>query len=95
MSTTDRQKLATKLAEELVSFANSYSEEGFEEFVEAVTMTAHRTVQQSFMTLVVKIIQAHAANHDSGCFDDRNKATVALCKKIMDSCGEDLYLPCI
>ena len=98
MSTTDREdrrKRGAELGRELADFVNVYSENGFEEFVNEVTTSSHRTVQQSVMRLFLKVVRAHVVNHNTGCFDDRNRATVVLCSEIMKKCKDSTYLPLI
>lgn len=57
----------------------------------ALAMTyEHRTLQQSFMRLIVHYIEAQASNNS----DMRNEATVTLCKRLQEVITEEgAYLP--
>jgi hypothetical protein len=75
----------------LDEFCNGASDRARADFVEQLTTRTHRTLQQSAMGLFVKCIEAWASATN---FDDRNEATVKLCKKIVDATG-DKYDRCL
>lgn len=52
----------------------------------------HPTLQQSYMRMVVKFIEKMA---DKPYYDDRNKASVELAKKLKPIIEENRGLPCI
>ena len=54
--------------------------------------TDHPTLQQSFMRMVTKFIEKMA---DKSYYDDRNKASVELAKKLKPIIEENRGLPCI
>lgn len=55
----------------------------------------HRTLQQSMVRFCVLFIQEMAKKKEAGLFDGRNEHAVNLCHKIVEQCGEDMYLPLI
>ena len=62
-----------------------------EELAKAMA-TDHPTLQQSFMRMVTKFIEKMA---DKPYYDDRNKASVQLAKKLKPIIEENRGLPCI
>lgn len=52
----------------------------------------HCTLQQNFMRLCIEFIRQMA---EKKYFDGRNEASVKLAKKIVESVGEETYLPCV
>jgi hypothetical protein len=62
-----------------------------EAFAKSVTLE-HRTLQQELMRTIVAVIKELSDTN----YDDRNKATVDLCKKIVESgVLDNSYLPII
>lgn len=55
------------------------------EFVDAMTLSEHRTHQQRIAKLLVSIFRAHAENGRRGLFDGRNEATIQFSQKLQDS----------
>ena len=87
----NRTSNSGELTEIVVSdMLNGFGNEKVNDFV-ASLMKDHRTLQQCFMRLIVKIIEAWA---DAEYFDDRNKATIELAKKL-NVVIKDSYLPMI
>lgn len=91
-----RDLSGAEMAQMLEEFcnANAFSRKEVAAFVERLTKRTHRTLQQSVMRLFVKCIEAWASETN---FDDRNAATVKLCKKIIEATGDqyDRHLPTI
>jgi len=83
----DRHEFFRKQVEKMV---NDF---GFqdEELAKAMA-TDHPTLQQSFMRMVTKFIEKMA---DKTYYDDRNKASVQLAKKLKPIIEENRGLPCI
>lgn len=52
----------------------------------------HCTLQQNFMRLCFEFIRQMS---EKKYFDGRNEASVKLAKKIVESVGEETYLPCV
>jgi len=73
-----------KLVEEITSFVNSYTVDE-NQFIAQMSME-HRTLQQSFTKLVLKWME-HCASIDYR-YDDRNKASHDICKKMIDAFRE-------
>lgn len=66
---------------------------GFKDDDLAISMANdHPTLQQSFMRMVIKFISKMA---DKPYYDDRNKASVELAKKLKPIIDENHYLPYI
>lgn len=83
----DRHEFFRKQVEKMV---NDF---GFQDDELAKSMANdHPTMQQSFMRMVVKFIEKMA---DKPYFDDRNKASVELAKKLKPIIEENRGLPCI
>ena len=80
-----------ELAEVVVYAINSFNFND-EDFCEQMHKE-HRTLQQNFMRLIRRYIEDTAKLE---YYDDRNEASVMLCRKIMDKLdGEDVTLPFI
>ena len=90
----DAHEKGKEVAKNLTDALNSMSfqEDVMEGFAEGMTQQ-HRTLQQLSMGAIYKVILKWAEMAENGRFDDRNKATVELCKKIKDL-GE-AYFPFI
>jgi len=83
--------MENNLGELLVSKSNSLSCHIFDEDIEAI-VSSHRTLQQSIMReFVCELIKKWS---EQDYYDDRNKATVLLCKELMKTINES-YLPFI
>lgn len=83
----DRHEFYRKQVEKMV---NDF---GFKEEELAKSMANdHPTLQQSFMRMVVQFIEKMA---DNPYYDDRNKASVELAKKLKPIIEENGCLPCI
>lgn len=83
----DRHEFFRKQVEKMV---NDF---GFEDEKLAISMANdHPTLQQSFMRMVVQFIVKMA---DKPYYDDRNKASVELAKKLKPIIEENRGLPCI
>ena len=77
-----------ELAQEMLDYVNAF---GFDSDTFAdVIIHGHRTLQQSFMRLIIKTIRKMATVTP----DDRNAQTVALAKKISEI-ADDYPLPLI
>jgi hypothetical protein len=83
----DRHEFFRKQVEKMV---NDF---GFQDEELAKSMANdHPTLQQSFMRMVVKFIEKMA---DKPYYDDRNKASVELAKKLKPIIEENRGLPCV
>jgi hypothetical protein len=83
----DRHEFFRKQVEKMV---NDF---GFQDEELAKSMANdHPTLQQSFMRMVVRFIEKMA---DKPYYDDRNKASVELAKKLKPIIEENRGLPCI
>lgn len=83
----DRHEFFRKQVEKMV---NDF---GFQDEELAKSMANdHPTLQQSFMRMVVQFIEKMA---DKPYYDDRNKASVELAKKLKPIIEENRGLPCI
>ena len=83
----DRHEFYRKQVEKMV---NDF---GFQDEELAKSMANdHPTLQQSFMRMVVQFIEKMA---DKTYYDDRNKASVQLAKKLKPIIEENRGLPCI
>ena len=80
----------------LTTLAATHSKDSkeIEAFVRELTHVEHRTNQQRTMGLIVKVLEAWAAQTS---FDARNEATIKLAKKMIDATGDkyDRGLPYI
>jgi hypothetical protein len=66
------------------------------DFVEYIVHRTHRTLNQSFIGLMLKVLVEEASLHTTGRFDGRNEASVKTCKSIVERMdGADMYLPFI
>jgi hypothetical protein len=75
---------AQQVVSEITRFVNSYTVAN-DEFI-AEMSTEHRTLQQSFTKLVLKWME-YCASIDYR-YDDRNKASHDICKKMIDAFRE-------
>lgn len=79
------------LAEQVAYSMNSYNFNSAE-FVKQMHKE-HRTLQQNFMRLIRKYIEETAKLE---YYDDRNEASVMMCRKIMEKLDpDDMMLPFI
>jgi len=79
------------MTEKVISnMLNSYGGERITEFVDTL-MHDHRTLQQSFMRLIIIIIGTWS---ETKHYDDRNKATIRLARKLNEII-KDSYLPTV
>lgn len=81
-----------QMAQELTDFLNNFSPDD-KGFVNGL-MREHRTLQQNTFRLMVKTMEAWAAQYDNKMYDDRNEATCRLSKKITELL-KDEYVPYI
>lgn len=94
MFSNEQQKDAfnkgSKIAEEMLDNLNSmiYSEDFIEGFVNEITKS-HRTLQQSTMRAVSKLILTWAEMKETGNYDLRNEATVNSCSIMKRSMEEN------
>ena len=88
-----KQKEAKEVADQLLHLVNTFSPET-ETFVDTI-MSAHRTLQQNTFRLMVECIKGWAQVKKDDRYDDRNIETVLLCDKIVETFGEELYLPTV
>jgi hypothetical protein len=88
------QDEAKKVVDILSRFVNGFNREEREAFVTAL-MIEHRTLQQSMARLFFQCIGKWAEYGEKGMFDGRNEATCKLCKKIVDTFGDEMGLPYI
>ena len=74
-----------KIAKEFVNTLNSmtYEKDVARGFVEEV-VNSHRTLQQSTMRAIYKLLEKWAEMKESGNFDARNEATVSFCSKVKE-----------
>ncbi len=68
-----------------ISDAINYMGNNPEAIADILANRTHRTLQQSFMRVVVAFIEAEAKNVDENRHDLRNEATVKLCDHIVRS----------
>ena len=81
-----------ELQKETAHFLNVIcNEKEQQSFIELMSRD-HRTLQQNYTRFVLKWIKAQA---ESEYYDLRNKNSVMLCKKIMDTIKDECYLPYI
>jgi len=73
-------KRGEKLAREMSNFANTWSAEDIQDFINTMG-NDHRTLQQSFTRLCAKWF-LYLAEKEDGQYDLRNEASVNLAKKI-------------
>jgi len=85
------RKSGKVMAEELAQFVNGASRSEKEAFVNQM-LREHRTLQQSTMALMMKLIEGWALTEN---YDGRNENTGLLSKKILLSLKEGYYLPLI
>jgi len=85
-----KENTARTAVEAITKMVNSMSWEP-EEFI-AYMSREHRTLQASFMRLIVAWIEAQAKQKH---YDLRNEAAINLSKKIVERCKDDLYIPFI
>jgi len=85
------EKEGKDLADRVSRFINSGTFQGQKAFIHHMSRD-HRTLQQGFTRLCVEWIKAQSkAKHDQ-----RNQASVELCKEIVETIGEDsFFLPLI
>lgn len=83
----DRHEFYRKQVEKMVNDFG-FQDEELAKFME----NDHPTCQQSFMRMVVTFIEKMA---DKPYYDDRNKASVELAKKLKPIIEENRGLPCI
>ena len=82
-----------ELAEAVTDYVNNFNyATGIEEFCDGMNRQ-YRTLQQSFMRLIIGWLESNKKNLESGYYDDRNKRTVELSAKIIEII--DTYLPTI
>lgn len=80
---------ARDFANECLDFVNGgYNKQEFTDTM----LTGHRTLQQSFMRLIMNWLKALS---EQEYYDGRNEASVKLAKRIMDAVGDDYCLPYI
>lgn len=77
------RKTDEQMARDLAMYVNSFSHSG-KKFAKEL-MNEHRTLQQNVMRLFMTCIKTWSEQEH---YDDRNRATVELSKKIMKSVGE-------
>ncbi len=80
----DRIKDGEVLARTVEKFVNGARQDGFEAFAEYMVHKFHRTLQQTFMRMIVVFIQKVRAD---ASFDGRNESTYNLCcdiAKVLD-----------
>lgn len=82
---------AEELQEDTKDFLNIFgcNVEDEVKFVELMSRS-HKTIQQNYTRFVLRWIGKMAMTK---YYDARNEASVKLCKKIIDTIGEDNYLP--
>lgn len=92
-----RRATGEEAAEYMERFVNVMANRKEEEaFAMKIVHGTHRTLNQSFFGLMFRCIVAQANCYDAQRYDARNEASVKLCKRIVDSLGDDLnYLPFI
>lgn len=74
---------------------NKFGDKQIVEFVEHMARS-HRTLQQTFMKLIVKMMKQWGEDYVHNRYDGRNENTVKLASKIDDMIiKEKAYLPCI
>lgn len=97
MEESSRRKTGEEAAEMMENFVNCMSMKAQEEeFAKKIVFGTHRTLNQSFWGLIFKTINMQATEFDKGRFDLRNEASGKLCKKIVETLGDDLmFLPFI
>ncbi len=64
-------------------------------FVEKMTFGTHRTLQQSFMNLIMAQIKSWAAQKQADNYDARNEATVTAAEIIVEACKDADGFPLI
>ena len=69
---------------------NGFGNEKMNDFVNAL-MKDHRTLQQSFMRLMIGIINAW---NKTEYYDERNEATIKLANKLSEAI-KDVYMPLV
>ena len=74
------------LAIRLASFMNGEDQAAIDAFIKQLTITEHRTLQQSVFRLFLRVIKAWAKRKElgSGYYDLRNEFTAETSKKIVD-----------
>lgn len=89
------QRIVSAIAE-VMDVVNGGREREIAESTVATFRTSHRTLQQSFMRMVIIPILVHlASNYEKGVYDERNRASCKLAHDLLkDNSDEgDLYLP--
>jgi hypothetical protein len=76
-------------AAKAIADALNYMGNNPEVIADVLANRTHRTLQQSFMRVVVAFIEAEAKNVDEYKHDLRNEATVKLCEHIAKSSFTD------
>jgi hypothetical protein len=72
-----------KLALDLENVAN-HCTGATDEIGKYLANNTHRTIQQTFMRIIVSFIRESARNEGANRYDARNEATVKLCKEIVN-----------
>ena len=93
-----RDLTGRQIAELLEEFVNAHSRDSeADEFVAYITDNMHRTLQQSFMKVILNLLERWKVASLTGRFDLRNEATVKLAQKMLDATGDryDRPLPLI
>ena len=92
--TPEKQTEITTLANALSVFINCSTKDETREVAKRVT-DDHRTLQQSTMSLFMECIAIWAKDADNENYDERNKATCEISRKItnmFNDTNKDLYL---
>ena len=88
----ENQMSARELADSIADYLNSFGNKQIDELVKELSKQ-HRTLQQRFTQLCINWFQELANRR---FYDDRNKASVELAKKIITKLDDrDFYLPLI
>jgi len=90
-----------EMTKAMESFVNSFDDTSKKEFAKNMA-SLHRTLQQSFMNVVVSFIIEEAKNYESGNYDLRNEFTCKMAHEIKSFLekndyviNENAVLPCI
>lgn len=100
LESTNSKTPGEHAAKIMADYVNSFSHDG-REFVEAMSRQ-HRTLQQSFTGVMLAWLK-HLSELEEPYFDDRNKASVEIAKRLLDRSKADpdfdpkydLHLPLI
>lgn len=84
---------ASDVVDILADFTNNYSCDTAG-FVDQLTNRTHRTIQQNVFRLMCECIKAWGLEGNTN-YDGRNEATITLCKDIVKTLGDRMYLPLI